>query len=246
MIEVINNIATPTGDGTSTNEIGFYFRIRKYDFAGVPSVKVQILGKKLTDIKYLDVTSSCKIQRCQNRGPSETLDTSSIEIKSENFGEEFKVIFTPSVIDLKSFYIRVYSDEHSMISEKLYVSIGKNTLSFESKKIQLGEKQPTKIKVQDDLTCFDKYVHIIDGALKNEKQITLQVLATNNANDTSPVWENITESYLNGSLYEFTNSIIKDPTKWAVAVKYSVTKLYPSDATIVNNIKINTVSISTL
>jgi hypothetical protein len=83
--------------------------------------------------------------------------------------------------------------------------------------ISVGFVKPNKVRILDKLTSIGS------GAF------TIKVEVTNNALDTTPVWENATDAYLNNDYYEFTNTTKTEANPWSISVKYYIKKANVTD-----------------
>lgn len=83
--------------------------------------------------------------------------------------------------------------------------------------IIVGTSRPYKVKVTDKIRV----------SVQSPMDILVEV--TNNANDTTPVWENATTDYLNGDYHTFTNNTRVNGNPWAISVHYHIKKNNPSD-----------------
>ena len=102
------------------------------------------------------------------------------------------------------------SGELGLRSHSMYLST-KLEMTFATRPIKTG-RIVSSVKL--DLTR-DSYTHPGD-------QIRCRVLATNNALDDSPVWEDITEYLLNGNFGRLSNSsVVREP---AISVKVTLSK----------------------
>lgn len=69
------------------------------------------------------------------------------------------------------------------------------------------EYMPTWVTIRDKTTI--------------DQRASINVMVCNNAFDEAPTWEDITEEYLAGSSYAFTNTS-KTADKWGISVKYTI------------------------
>lgn len=70
---------------------------------------------------------------------------------------------------------------------------------------------PTRIKVSDKKN------------ITNSNNVTIKVEACNNALDTTPTWEDVTDSYTNNGFYSFLNTT-KTNADWAINVRFTIAK----------------------
>lgn len=109
----------------------------------------------------------------------------------------------------------------------LRVKVIQNGKSFLSNPIlissETGSGVITSKTVEKDFMPEFITFHDIYEIVGNTANLSLRVDVSNNALDSSPVWENATASYLSQQPYKFVNKT-KTANKFAVKVKITVTK----------------------
>lgn len=114
------------------------------------------------------------------------------------------------------------------------LDIGEHTITIDAIDEQAGESQ-AKIKV----TKIEGQIKVTSGTLDTEIMVeqiipiawvniigvdveqTTKILATNNANDEAPAWEDVTAEAIAGDIYKFKNTD-KTADNWGVAVRAEI------------------------
>lgn len=163
----------------------------------------------------------------ENGDEEETLN-----INQEDEGRTFLIKINTSTLNVDQLYIRIYNKTMSFLSSNIYV-LDSESLFFMAKN-QEFKKRPKKIKVIDvvDTTSSNTVVPF------NRSYFDIQVLVTNNFTSNSPVWENMTDEYLNNEIHTFTNKTKDSDKDWSVSIKYIVNKITKNSTVEFSDIKL--------
>lgn len=119
-------------------------------------------------------------------------------------------------------------------AEWVLLNIGEHSLKFIVTDSEGGESFK-----RVNFTRAEDRIEVITGTLTTELKVeeiipiawlnfiganptyTMKVFATNNGNDSSPAWEDVTSETLSGNIYRFINTS-KTATDWGIAIKIEI------------------------
>ena len=154
------------------------------------------------------------------------------EVIQENQDDLFVVKLDLTQQDVESVYIRIYNQDTSFVTPMIHITKSESA-TMQTKAISL-EFRPKSVRVLDSVDCT------FAGTLAafDKTNFDIQILASNNSDSTSPVWEDMTTQYLDKTAFEFTNSEKDNDKAWSVAVKYVVTKLSTNSTVEISDVKL--------
>jgi hypothetical protein len=140
--------------------------------------------------------------------------TSDNIISADDAGTDliFRFVYAyPNENSIKYMKLTFTEDENSAIDSLPIILTSLNTLDFKLASAITKSQKPGRIKI----SLKENYI--------NNPDLNIQVLVTNNALDTEPVWEDATTEFNNNEYYIFTNSV-KSQTNWGINVRFIITK----------------------
>ena len=153
-------------------------------------------------------------------------------ITKENEDDLFVAKIDLSQQDAEAVYIRAYNQDESSLTPMIHIAKSENA-TLQTKAISL-DFRPKSVKVIDSVDCT--FAGTI--AAFTPINFNIQVLASNNSDSSSPVWEDMTAQYLDGTAFEFTNSEKDNDKAWSVAVKYVISKLSTNSTVEISDVKL--------
>lgn len=139
-------------------------------------------------------------------------------ILPSDFKKVFVVRLNTTTHNVDSLYIRIYNKDLSIVSAEIYISKA-TTLEFATKPKVVGFR-PKAIEVTDNIHCTYNGAIV---ALTRDK-FDIQIMISNNANSTKPVWEDVTNAYLAGQRLPFKNTVKDANQSWSASIKYKIRK----------------------
>lgn len=219
MINILRDIV-----GVSdTNTLTIPFQL--YDLPEEP-MNIELIIFKRT--RSNQMTTNRYIYRILENGDEESVT----EIGPEDEGRAFIVKINTSSLNVDQLFIRIYNKDISFITSNIYVLDNQNLFLMTAE--QKFKKRPKKIKIVD----------VVDSTYNNaivpfdRSYFDIEILVCNNYTSTKPVWEDMTEAYLNKELFTFDNKIKDADKDWTIAVKYNINKITKNSTVELSDIKL--------
>lgn len=136
-----------------------------------------------------------------------------------DFARVFVLRLNTSAHNVESIYFRIFNKDMSAISPEIFIS--RDTLLEFSTKPKELEFRPTSITVKDNVHCT--YNNAVVGLTRDKFEISIYI--SNNSTSEQPVWEDVTNDYLNNLPLVFKNTTKDSGKPWTASVKYKIKKI---------------------
>ena len=224
MAKVVNMNAPVVRVGTTARQVLFKLNFNAYDnVSGSGTVTVRVATKEdFSDATiitpstfYHKLSADPAWTTVSNNTITTDLQTKDLRVDLPALAAEskqyVKVLFTVGGVTFES-SPTLYS-AFTEIDFKLKTPVG------------VSQVRPVKVKVLDRIKATVT------------SPFTIKVEVCNNAQDTTPTWENATDAYLNNKYFTFTNTT-KKSANWAISVRYYIKKNNATDAVEVSDLYI--------